>query len=105
MNRTRCFLFSLLASCFTFAQSPSAPPDPYKPVLDRLQSITAIPLATWQAHAADMPHGEDPALGISDWQQVKAKVDWKGSRWLRLTRSEEHTPEIQSLRHLVCRLL
>jgi alpha-mannosidase len=85
MNRTRCFLFSLLASCFTFAQSPSAPPDPYKPVLDRLQSITAIPLATWQAHAADMPHGEDPALGISDWQQVKAKVDWKGSRWLRLT--------------------
>jgi alpha-mannosidase len=54
-------------------------------VLDRLQSITAIPLATWQAHAADMPHGEDPALGISDWQQVKAKVDWKGSRWLRLT--------------------
>ena len=85
MNRTRCFLFFLLVSCFTFAQSPSAPPDPYKPVLDRLQSITAIPLPAWQAHAADLPHGEDPALGISDWQQVKAKVDWKGSHWLRLT--------------------
>ncbi|MGA9646054.1 MAG: glycoside hydrolase family 38 C-terminal domain-containing protein, partial [Candidatus Korobacteraceae bacterium] len=60
-------------------------PDPYKPLLDRLQSITVIPLPTWQAHAADLPHGEDPALGTSDWPPVKLKEDWKGSRWLRLT--------------------
>ena len=85
MNRTRCFLFFFLISSFAFAQSSSAPPDPYKPVLDRLQSITVIPLLTWQAHAADLPHGEDPAINTSDWQQVKAKEDWKGSRWLRLT--------------------
>jgi alpha-mannosidase len=85
MNRTRCFLFFLLVSCFTFAQSPATPPDPYKPVLDRLQSITAIPLPAWQAHAADLPHGEDPALGISDWLPVTLKEDWKGSRWLRQT--------------------
>ncbi|MFZ0914448.1 MAG: glycoside hydrolase family 38 C-terminal domain-containing protein [Candidatus Korobacteraceae bacterium] len=85
MNRTRCFLFFLLISGFAFAQSPSAPPDPYKPLLDRLQSITVIPLPTWQAHAADLPHGEDPALGTSDWPPVKLKEDWKGSRWLRLT--------------------
>src|ERR1035438_8289966 len=84
MNRTRCFLFFLLVSNFAFAQSPSAPPDPYKPVLDRLQSISAIPLATWQTHATDLPHGEDPALATSDWQPVKLKEDWKGSRWLRL---------------------
>src|ERR1019366_7147167 len=85
MKRTRCFLFFLLASGFAFAQSPSAPPDPYKPVLDRRQSITVIPLLTGQAHAADLPHGEDPAINTSDWQPVKAKEDWKGSRWLRLT--------------------
>jgi alpha-mannosidase len=85
MNRTRCFLLSLCVSGFAFAQSASAPPDPYKPVLDRLQSITVIPLLTWQAHAADLPHGEDPAINTSDWQPVKAKEDWKGSRWLRLT--------------------
>src|ERR1035441_7934881 len=28
-----------------------------------------------------------------------------GDRWVVLTRSEEHTSELQSLRHLVCRLL
>ena len=75
----------VLLACFAFAQSPSAPPDPYKPVLDRLQSITVIPLPTWQTHAADLPHGEDPALSTSDWQPVKLKEDWKGSRWLRQT--------------------
>jgi alpha-mannosidase len=85
MNHLRCLLLHLLITGFAFAQSPSAPPDPYKPVLDRLQSITVVPLATWQVHAADPPHGEDPALGTSDWQPVKLKEDWKGSRWLRLT--------------------
>ena len=85
MNRTRCFLFFLLVSSFALAQSPSTPPDPYKPVLDRLQSITVIPLPTWQAHAADLPHGEDPAVIASDWQQVKLKEDWQGSRWLHQT--------------------
>ena len=34
-------------------------------------------------HAADLPHGEDPALSTSDWQQVRLKEDWQGSRWLR----------------------
>ena len=85
MNRTRCFLYFLLISRLCLRPNSSAPPDPYKPVLDRLQSITVIPLPTWQAHAADLPHGEDPALGMSDWQPVKLKEDWKGSRWLRLT--------------------
>ncbi len=85
MNRTRCSLFFLLLSSFAFAQAPSAPPDPYKPVLDRLESITVIPLPTWQTHEADLPHGEDPAINTADWQPVKLKEDWKGSRWLRQT--------------------
>jgi alpha-mannosidase len=84
MKRTLGLLVLLITSA-ALAQSPSTPPDPYKSVLDRLQSVTAIPLPTWQEHAADLPHGEDPALSTSDWQHVKLKEDWEGSRWLRLT--------------------
>ena len=42
-------------------------------------------MPTWQTHDADLPHGEDPAINTSDWQPVKLKEDWKGSRWLRDT--------------------
>src|SRR5271169_4225710 len=85
MHRTLRLLVVLLISACAFAQTASAPADPYKPVLDRLQSITVIPLPAWQAHAADLAHGEDPALSTSDWQEVKLKQDWQGSRWLRQT--------------------
>ena len=85
MNRTLRVLVIFLFIACSFAQTTSTSPDPYKPVLDRLQSITVIPLTAWQAHAADLPHGEDPALTTSDWQQVKLKQDWQGSRWLRQT--------------------
>ncbi len=85
MKRSLPVLAVVLFACCAFAQTSSDPPDPHKLVLDRLQSITAIPLETWQAHAADLPHGEDPALNASDWQSVKVKEDWKGSRWLRQT--------------------
>jgi alpha-mannosidase len=84
MNRLSALLVSVLFAAATFAQAPPATPDPYKPVLDRLESITVIPLPTWQAHEADLPHGEDPAINTSDWRPVKLKEDWKGSRWLRL---------------------
>jgi len=84
MHRTLRLLAVLLVSACAFAQTATAPPDPYKPVLDRLQSITVIPLPTWQIHAADLAHGEDPALSTAAWQPVKLKQDWQGSRWLRL---------------------
>ncbi len=83
MNRNGYCLFLLFVSTFALGQSPTAPPDPYKPALDRLQSITTIPLPSWQTHAADLAHGEDPTLNASDWQPVKVKEDWQGSRWLR----------------------
>ncbi len=86
MNRTPFLLvYVVLVTSSLFAQSPTAPPDPYKPILDRLQSITVIPLPTWQIHAADLAHGEDPALSTTGWQPVKLKEDWKGSSWLRQT--------------------
>ncbi len=84
MHRTLCLLAVLLTCACVFAQTASAPADPYKPVLDRLQSITVIPLPSWQSHAADLAHGEDPAaLSTSGWTEVKLKEDWHGSRWLR----------------------
>jgi len=85
MHRTLRLLAVLFTSACALAQSASAPADPYKPVLDRLQSITVIPLPVWQAHAADLAHGEDPAVSTSGWQEVKLKEDWQGSRWLRQT--------------------
>src|SRR5271167_3699452 len=85
MHRTLRLLAVLLTTACSWAQTAPVPPDPYKPVLDRLQSITVIPLPTWQTHAADLPHGEDPELSTSDWKQVRLKEDWQGSRWLRQT--------------------
>ena len=83
MHRTLRLLAVLLISARVFAQTASTPPDPYKTVLDRLQSITVIPLSSWQAHTADLAHGEDPAaLNTSGWTEVKPKEDWKGSRWM-----------------------
>ncbi len=79
----RLFALLLTASCLFAQTTTAAPADPYLPILDRLQSITVIPLPTWQAHAADLAHGEDPAsLSTSGWTEVKVKEDWKGSRWL-----------------------
>jgi alpha-mannosidase len=83
MTRIRyllCVMLFLFASISVKAQSPS--PEPYKPVLDRLQAVTTIPLASWYIHAADLPHGEDPTLNITDWHVVKVGEDWQGSRWL-----------------------
>jgi len=58
MHRILWLLAVLLSVACAVAQTAPATPDPYKPVLDRLQSITVIPLGTWQAHAADLAHGE-----------------------------------------------
>src|SRR5271169_2740052 len=81
MHRALRLLSVLLTSACAFAQTASTPPDPYKPVLDRLQAITVIPLSSWQAHTADLAHGEDPAaLSTSGWTEIKLKEDWKGSR-------------------------
>src|SRR5262245_63900243 len=47
------------------------------------------------------------ARGCRERSPVPSRVAacWTASRAPRLTRSEEHTSELQSLRHLVCRLL
>ena len=65
-----------------FAQS-NAPADPYKPALDRLESLVTVAVPDWRFHA-DLPHPEDAGLNDADWQTVKAHEEWEtGGRVLR----------------------
>jgi alpha-mannosidase len=68
-----------------FAQQQAAP-DPHKAVLDRLESLTVIPLADWKTHVADMPHGEDAALNEATWEPISTNGAWTtGAQWVRRT--------------------
>jgi alpha-mannosidase len=66
------------------AATAAEPPDPYKPALDRLESLTTMPVPEWPFHA-DMAHPEDPSVDTSGWETMKTGDLWKtGSRLLRL---------------------
>jgi alpha-mannosidase len=68
--------------------------DPYKPTLDRLQSLVSQGETEWRFHA-DVPHPEDPGLNDSDWGSFTVKnvsgpggnnpdeEHWKGTRVFR----------------------
>src|SRR6266576_92900 len=79
-----CFCVLIFAAWVVCQQTqPKEPPDPYKPVLDRLQSLTTVELPDWRFHA-DLPHPEDPDVSDSDWQVVKKGEQWEsGPRVLR----------------------
>ena len=57
-------LFSVATVSIQGQQPPSA--DPYKPVLDRLQAITTMPLEEWKIIEGDPPHGETPTGPIAN---------------------------------------
>ena len=81
------FVFSTL-SLVAQQVIPNSEPDPYKPVLDRLQSIATVKLSEWRFHS-DVPHPEDPSLTDQDWQVMKAGEKWKAGprvlrRWVEL---------------------
>lgn len=84
MKLVRAYLYLIFLATITSTFAQDKTPDPYKPVLDRLQSIATIPLEAWRGHSIDLPHGEDPALNVSDWEAVQVKTKWTPpSRWLR----------------------
>ena len=57
--------------------------DPYKATLDRLQTLTTLPLTDWRFHA-DVAHPEDPSLDDSTWETMRVGDKWSsGSRVLR----------------------
>src|SRR6266852_2951081 len=73
-------LFMLVKICA--AQAPGAL-NPYKPLVDRLESIVGLPLADWRYHA-DVAHPEDSSLDDKEWPVVKTGEAWKtGPRVLR----------------------
>jgi alpha-mannosidase len=76
-------LFVALCYNATCSGQTNEPPGPYKATLDRLASLTTVPLEEWHYHA-DIAHPEDPTVIDSDWQTVKTREAWKtGSRVLR----------------------
>jgi len=78
---TLSFFFFLAAGWLTAAAAQT--PNPYKPILDRLDSLTVQPVPDWRYHA-DLPHPEDPNLDDSTWQTVKLDELWSnGPRVLR----------------------
>jgi len=81
---TSCFCVLIFAAWVVCQQTqPKEPPDPYKPVLDRLQSLTTVELPDWRFHA-DLSHPEDPDVSDPDWQVVKKGEQWEsGPRVLR----------------------
>jgi alpha-mannosidase len=58
-------LILLSSSIFSVAQT-QPPPDPYKPVLDRLRAVTTMPLEQWKIVQGDPPHGETPAAPVAN---------------------------------------
>jgi alpha-mannosidase len=57
--------------------------DPYQPTLNRLESLTGLPLPDWRFHA-DVPHPEHSSLDDSGWETMKVGDQWStGSRVLR----------------------
>ncbi len=67
-------LFSSIISAQTLP-----PADPYKQVLDRLQSITTVPLEEWKVIGTDLPHGETPAGSMGE--ALATKQDLKLPVW------------------------
>jgi len=82
------FFSLLLTSALSFSadtMQTAEKPDPYKAVLDRLDSFTVVPVPDWRFHA-DVPHPEDSSLDDSVWQVIKLDEKWSsGSRVLRRT--------------------
>jgi alpha-mannosidase len=67
MRNAVCAVLLLVLVSIAAAQNPpNQPPDPYKPVLDRLQTITVMPVQDWKHHA-DVAHPEDVKLSDVDW--------------------------------------
>src|SRR3974390_3493458 len=76
--------FALLAIASCTAQT-QAPADPYKPVLDRLQATTTMPLEMWKIVEGDPPHGETPVAPVVNTNINMYKQDFPLPSWLYAT--------------------
>src|SRR6185369_14378867 len=87
MKRVLWLAILLSVATLSFSQKyPTVAPNPHKAALERLRSITEIPLTGWTGHAADFPHPEDVATSTYGWTDVKVDEPWKNSAfWVRKT--------------------
>jgi alpha-mannosidase len=74
-------LLFLLPITIAVAQT-KPPPDPYKPVLERLQAITTMPLDGWKVIGTDLPHGETPAGTLAEANSLALKQNLQLPAWL-----------------------
>ena len=84
MKRTALLLcvitFSLIPA---FCQTPIEATNPYKPVLDKLESLTVQHEAEWRTHA-DVAHPESASVEDASWAPMKIGDKWTdGPRVLR----------------------
>lgn len=87
MNRLVLVLVLLSAATISLSRPAmgQSSPDPYKPFLDRLESLSVLPVTEFRFHA-DMAHPEDPTLDDSGWERVRVGESWSsGPRVLRRT--------------------
>src|SRR5205814_9876771 len=79
-------------------------------MIRRPPSSTLFPYTTLfrssEVPATELPAAPTPALRMPAPTVHRSPAPWSGhTKGGRGSRSEEHTSELQSLRHLVCRLL
>src|SRR5436853_6539600 len=96
--------------CFCFFFNDTATPEIYTLSLHDALPIWHVGRAALRHPAADLPLGvldRDSPLALldEDDRDDHADADDRQEQLLERARSEEHTSELQSLRHLVCRLL
>ena len=78
------FVTVLLSAANAYAQE-SAAPDPYKPIVERLESLETMQIPDWHYHE-DMAHPENPSVNDADWPAMKPREQWKtGPRVFRRT--------------------
>jgi alpha-mannosidase len=93
MKRWRvCALLAFVTATLVSAQQlpGQSGTDPCQPTLDRLESLTALPLSDWRFRA-DVPHPEDSSSDDSGWETVRVGDKW--STGPRVLRSWIETPE------------
>src|SRR5205814_5770441 len=102
-----CLIRCLLLSPYVSPPAPSSTLSPYT-TLFRSQLQVDLP----GREAGGVEHGRG-AVHLGDVGDIRVRLgqaarvvgDPPLAAWPSRTRSEEHTSELQSLRHLVCRLL
>src|SRR5205814_10565143 len=101
----RCLpLTTLLLSSFSPASSPQLSPLSLHDALPIWSSANSRRSPRWRRRCSPNAGGTGLPVERAAWTVRRERICSTVRDWRR-RRSEEHTSELQSLRHLVCRLL